>query len=85
LYKLYASNSVYPLGVDQEIFLILSWGKASDQIKNTSLLLRSLPFWLLGYLAPSVCITKPDVPDLEIDQKKMIYVEIFKMKIMYLY
>jgi hypothetical protein len=81
----YASGSVYPFGVDREIFLILSWGKASNQIRNTSLLYRSLSFWLLAYLAPSVCVPRLGVPSLEIDRKIMRYTERYKMKILYLY
>jgi hypothetical protein len=84
-YNMYAFESVYPFTVDRGVFLILSWGKASDQIENVSLPFKSLSFWLFNCFAPSVCIIKPGVPDLEIDQKIMKYAERCKMETMYLY
>jgi hypothetical protein len=39
------------------VALILSWGKASDQIKNETPLFRGLSFLLMDHIAPSVCVT----------------------------
>jgi hypothetical protein len=42
--KLYASDSVYPFDVDWDIYLILSWGKACDQIGNASVFSEAYHF-----------------------------------------
>jgi hypothetical protein len=85
LYKSYAYDSIRPLGPDQENFLILTWGEASGQIENASLLFRSLSFKMLGYLASLVCVTKPGVPYSEIDRKIMNYSENDNKATLYLY
>jgi hypothetical protein len=84
-YKLYVSDSIYSFGADQGIFPILSWGKASNQVGNTSPLLRGLSFLLLGCPNPLVYVTKSNIPDLEIDRKIMKYTERYKMATLFLY
>jgi hypothetical protein len=44
---------------------ILSWGKTSDQIRNTSSLFWDLSFLLLDWRIPSTCVTKSGVPNSE--------------------
>jgi hypothetical protein len=84
-HKPYASGSVYPFGANRKNYPMLSWGKVSDPIGNVSPLLRGLSFLPLGCSAPSVCVTMPSVPDLEIDQKIMEYVERYTPATLYLY
>jgi hypothetical protein len=55
------------------IVLILSWGKASNRIQNTSLLFRGLSLLLMDYVVPSVYVTELGVPDSEIDRKRNKY------------
>jgi hypothetical protein len=63
---------------------MLSLGKASNQIRNMPPLFRGLSFLLLSCTAPSVCVTKLGVLNLEIDQKMMRYSERCKMATLYL-
>jgi hypothetical protein len=79
------SGSVYMFGTDRACRLILSWGRASDQIENVSPLFRGLSFLLLGCIAPSICVTMLGIPDSEIDQKIMTRVERLKMATLYVY
>jgi hypothetical protein len=83
-YKPYASGSVHLFGADWNFFPILSLSEASNQIRNTSLLFRRLSFLLLCWLSPLVCVTKADIPDLEIDRKIMKYAKRRKMETLYL-
>jgi hypothetical protein len=53
----------------RHVALILSSGRASDWIENASPLFRGLSFLLMDCIVPSVYVTKPGVPDSEIDYK----------------
>jgi hypothetical protein len=69
------SSSVHPLGADREDCPMLSWGGASDQIKNASSLAGDLSFSLetyhvcyLDWRVPSICVTELGVPNVKRDR-----------------
>jgi hypothetical protein len=47
---------------------ILNWGKASDQIRNTSSLFRDISFLLLDWRVHSICVIESGVPKSERDR-----------------
>jgi hypothetical protein len=47
---------------------ILSWGKASDQIRNASSLFWDLLFLLLDWRVPLICVTESGIPNSERDR-----------------
>jgi hypothetical protein len=49
-------------------FLILSWGKASNQIRNASSPFQDLSFFMLDWRVSLICVTKSGVPNSERDQ-----------------
>jgi hypothetical protein len=52
LYKSFVSSRIHPFGADRENFPILSWGKASGQIGNTSSPFQGLIIFVVGLFSP---------------------------------
>jgi hypothetical protein len=69
----------------RHVALILSWGKASDWIKNTPPPFKGLSFLLMDCIVPLACVTESGVPNSKIDRKIMKYAEGYEMATLYFY
>jgi hypothetical protein len=74
-YKPHVFDSIYPFGASWATYPILTRVKHLTRSGMCHSFFRGLSFSLMGYIAPSICVTESGIPDSELDQKIMKYDE----------